>query len=205
MNKLSTKRLTAMLMIFFQLSLAVFSTVPRLALAQEADIDPPIIEFEAITSGNRVDSQVFAATVFDDVLVESVKLYYRFEENSAYLSRTMKMLGSTGIFTITLGSEEVPPSASFIQYYLEAADGVGNRSLQGFAFDPLERQLVSVTELAEAPQTESVATEGMSLNRKILFGALGVLVLGALASSSGGGGAAAAPGVPVTVVVDQLP
>lgn len=204
MNKLRSSSFTSMLMIFFQLSMAVLSTTPRLALAQTADINPPVIEFDSIPTGNRGDKQVFAATVIDDVAVQSVKLYYRFEEETAFLDRTMKMLGASGIYTITLDTDEVPESASFIQYYLEASDTVGNRSLQGFAFDPLERQIVSATQVATTAPSEPIASEGMSLNQKLLIGAVGILVLGALASS-GGGGSSTPAGVPVTVVVDQLP
>jgi hypothetical protein len=205
MNIFSTRRLTALVLVLFQLSMALFSTIPRLALAQTSDIDPPIIEFEAIATGNAGDSQVFAATVNDNVTVQSVNLFYRFAEDTSYRSRLMNMLGSSGIYTVTLDSLEVPVDASFIQYYLEAFDSVGNRTLQGFAFDPLERQLVSVAKIADAPAptSEPIASEGMPLNRKIIYGAVGLLIVGVLASASGGGGSSA--GVPVTVVVDQLP
>lgn len=204
MKKCSPKRVTACLLVILQLSVVVLSAVPRLAMAQTTDIDPPVIEFEAISSGNTGDSQVFAATVVDNVSVKSVTLFYRFAEDTNYQTREMGMLGSSGIFTVTIDSSEVPQSAGFIQYYLEAFDGVGNRTLQGFAFDPLERQLVTVTEVAVVPAAEPIAAEGMPLNRKIIYGAVGLLIVGVLASASGGGGGSSA-GVPVTVVVDQLP
>ena len=206
MNTFSTRRLTALVLVLFQLSMAFFSTIPRVALAQTADIDPPIIEFEAIATGNAGDSQVFAATVIDNVSVQSVNLFYRFAEDTTYRSRLLKMLGSSGIYTVTLDNLEVPIEAKFIQYYIEASDNVGNRTLQGFAFDPLERQLVSVAKVVDAPAPtgEPIASEGIPLNRKIIYGALGLLVVGVLASASGGSGGSTA-GVPVTVVVDQLP
>lgn len=188
MKTLSTRRFTAVLLIFFQLSMGLLTTVPGLVQAQTTDVEPPIIEFEAIRSGTSGDSQVFAATVIDNVAVQSVNLFYRFDDSSDYQSRLMNMLGSSGIFTITLDSQEVPESTETIQYYLEAFDGVGNRTLQGFAFDPLERQLVSVTEIIVVPPTEPVRTDGISLNRKFLYVAIGVLAVGVLASSSGGEG-----------------
>ena len=205
MNKIRLKSLTAILMVFFHLSMAVLSTMPRMGLAQTKDIDPPTIDFEAIAKGITGDKQVFAATVIDDVAVQSVQLFYRFGEDMQYLNRDMTLLGSSGIYTATLDSVEVPKDTKFIQYYLEAADGAGNRSLQGFAFDPLERELVSATAVPVSSPNEPIATNGLSLNKKILFGAIGILVLGVLASSSGGSGGASAAGVPVTVVVDQLP
>ncbi|MFT6874948.1 MAG: hypothetical protein ACJAZF_001055 [Granulosicoccus sp.] len=209
MKLFSTRRLTAVLLVFFQLSMGLFSTVPLIVSAQTTDIDPPVIDFEAITTGKSGDSQVFAATVIDNVGVQSVKLFYRFAEDTSYRSRLMNMLGSSGIFTVTLDSLEVPDKADFVQYYVEASDGVGNRTLQGFAFDPIERQLVSatVTEVALAPPSEPIPTDGLPLTRKIIYGAVGLLIIGVLASASGGssGGSGSNAGVPVTVVVDQLP
>jgi hypothetical protein len=204
MKLFSTRRLTAVLLVFFQLSMGLFSTIPRMALAQTADINPPVIDFEAIKTGTSGDSQVFAATIVDNVGVQSVNLFYRFADDTTYRSRLMNMLGSSGIFTVTLDSLEVPDNANFVQYYIEAFDGAGNRTLQGFAFDPLERQLVSVPEVAVAPLGEPIPTDGLPLSRKIIYGALGVLIVGVLASSSGGGGGSSA-GVPVTIVGVQLP
>jgi hypothetical protein len=204
MKLFNTRRMIAGLIVFFQLSMGLFSTIPRLASAQATDIVPPVIDFEAIKTGTLGDSQVFAATVTDDVSVQSVELFYRFAENTGYQSRQMNMLGSSGIFTVTLDSLEIPEKANFVQYYIEAFDGVGNRALQGFAFDPLERQLVSLNEVAVTPAGESIPTDGMPLNRKIIYGAVGLLILGAIASSSSSGGGSST-GVPVTVVVDQLP
>lgn len=179
-------------------------TMPGLVQAQSTDIEPPVIEFEPVSSGNSGDSQVFAATVADNNEIASVTLYYRFAESTPYQSRQLKMLGNSGIFTATLLSDELPPSAMFVQYYIEAFDAAGNRALQGFAFDPIERQLVTPeVPVAQAP-TETVEPSGMSLNRKIIYGAVGLLVVGVLASAAGGGGSSS-PGVPVTVVVDQLP
>ena len=171
MKIFSTRRLTGVLLVFLQLSMALFSTIPRVALAQTTDVDPPVIEFEVVATGNVGDSQVFAATVIDNVAVQSVTLFYRFAEDTTYRRRLLNMLGSSGIYTVTLDSLEVPVDASFIQYYLEAFDSVGNRTLQGFAFDPLERQLVSVAKIADAPAptSEPIASEGMPLNRKIIY------------------------------------
>ncbi|MFT4728458.1 MAG: hypothetical protein ACI9UN_002967 [Granulosicoccus sp.] len=204
MKLFNTRRMTAGLLVFFQLSMGLFSTIPRMASAQATDIAPPVIDFEAIKSGTSGDSQVFSATVIDNVNVRSVELFYRFAENTGYQSRLMDMLGSSGIFTVTLDSLEVPEEANFVQYYIEAFDGVGNRTLQGFAFDPLERQLFSLNEVAVASPSEPIPTDRIPLNRKIIYGALGLLILGAIASSSSSGGGSST-GVPVTVVVDQLP
>jgi len=201
---MSTRRFTGALLVFFQLTMALFSANPTLVLAQATDVEPPVIEFEAIETGSAGDSQAFAATVVDNVFVQSVNLFYRFAEDTTYRSRLMNMLGASGIYTVTLDSLEVPTDASFVQYYLEAVDSAGNRTLQGFAFDPLERELVSISSGTVEPSSEPIVAEGISLNRKIIYGAVGLLVIGVLASSGGGGGGSNS-GVPVTVVVDQLP
>lgn len=199
MSENLSKRLVVMLITFLQL----FS-MPGMVNAQSTDIEPPVIEFEAVSSGNAGDSQVFAATVADNTQIASVTLYYRFAESTAYQNRPLNMLGSSGIYTVTISSEELPPSATFIQYYIEAFDVAGNRALQGFAFDPIERQLVTPQAPVAQATNEPVEASGMSLNRKLLYGAVGLLVVGVLASAAGGGGSSSA-GVPVTVVVDQLP
>ena len=117
----------------------------------------------------------------------------------------MSLLGDSGIYTVKLESAELPDQANLIQYYLEATDIVGNRALQGFAFDPLERLLVSESVAAVPPASEPFVSGSLSLTRKVIYGAVGLLLVGVLAAASGGGGSGSSAGVPVTVVVDQLP
>ncbi len=188
------------------ISVVQLFSLPGMAWAQQADIDPPVIEFEAVSSGNAGDSQVFAATVADNAVVQSVSLYYRFAESTAFDKRSMTMLGTSGIYTVSITGEEQPTDSTFIQYYIEAFDEAGNRALQGFAFDPIERQLVTpVATAGSQVPVEPIESTGMSLNRKILYGAVGLLVIGVLASAAGGGGGSSSAGVPVTVVVGQIP
>jgi len=198
------KRATAFVVAVLHVLMVSLGAIPGVASAQSVDIKPPVIEFEAISTGTIGDNQAFGATVVDDVGVSSVKLFYRFSEASVYESQAMTPLGASGIYTVTLASEEVPADAEYIQYYLEALDDIGNRSLEGFAFDPIERELVSPQAAIAQPTAEPVAAKGLSTNQKIVIGALGLLLVGVLASASGGGGSSS-PGVPVTVVVDQLP
>ena len=181
-------------------------SLPSTVWAQEVDVDPPVIEFEAVSSGNAGDSQVFAATVADNAGVKSVSLYYRFAESAAFEKRPMTLLGSSGIYTITIAADEQPIDSTFVQYYIEAFDATGNRALQGFAFDPIERQLVT-PEATTASQAsiEPIESTGISLNKKILYGVVGLLVVGVLASASDGGDGGSSAGVPVTVVVGQIP
>lgn len=193
----------------------VFSTMlvlPASVNAQSAiDPDPPVIEHDRIAEGVIGDSQVFSATVLDDVGVETVVLQYRFEASAPYQSLDMRKIGSTDIFSVSIETQAT--GAKIIQYYIEARDAAGNRSIRGFAFDPLERDLVkgsgspAVATVTTTGPSEAPAATGMSTGRKVLYGVLGLVVVGALAAAAGGGdsddGDGGSTGVPVTITVDQ--
>lgn len=184
--------------------------------AQSGDDEPPLIEFEPLAEGRRGDTQVFSAKVSDDVAIESVTLRYRLSADESYRSAPMVPLAGTAIHSASI---EIPgDEVSSIQYYIEAKDTSGNRSIEGFAFDPLERRLVEQpVPIAQAPASGSVepASEvqagGMSTGRKVLYGVLGVVAIGAIAAAASGGGGSDGgtpqsddPGVNVRVVVDPL-
>jgi len=195
----------------WQLLASIVAVVPIPVWAQSIDAEPPLVDFQPVGEGVRGDSQVFTATVSDNKGVVSVVLHFRFDSDSLYQTREMQALGSTDIYTTTLESNDADEAVNSIQYYIEAADAAGNRTLEGFAFDPIERLLVdrplAINEQnsATAADSKSIPAVGMSTGRKVLYGLLGVIVVGALASSSSGGGASSQPGVDVTVVVDPLP
>ena len=147
---------------------------------------------------------MFSATVSDDRDVADVLLHYRLDDESVYQNRTMTPIGSTGIFTTTL---KIDDTVDTIQYYIEATDKAGNRTLQGFAFDPIERQLVErQVPAAQLSREEEEPAQGLSTGRKILYGVLGLVVVGALASAAGGSGSGGSSAtVPVTITVGPLP
>lgn len=177
--------------------------MPSSSWAQTLDTDPPRIDFKPVVEGLKGDSQVFSATVSDDKEVEAVMLHYRLDNESVYQNRTMSPIGSTGIFSTTL---KVDKTVEVIQYYIEATDKAGNRTLQGFAFDPIERKLLD-RQVPAAQTSNTVPEPGMSTGRKILYGVLGLVVVGAIASAAGGSdsGGSSAPDVPVTITVSPLP
>ncbi|NND90524.1 MAG: hypothetical protein HKN42_06640 [Granulosicoccus sp.] len=177
--------------------------MPSAVLAQNIDTEPPQIEFKPVREGLRGDNQVFAATVTDDQGVDSVFLHHRLQGETIYQNRKMQVLGSTGIYTATITTSEMDEA---IEYYLEATDLSGNRTLQGFAFDPIERQLVE-RQVPAATEPVAGSGSGMSTRSKILYGVLGLLVVGALASAAGGGssGGTGTEVVPVTITVQPLP
>lgn len=209
MQFLIKNRALAVLLAVVQFGVSVGLAVPSTVLAQAADPEPPVIAFERIAEGVLGDTQVFTATVTDNISVEGVILHYRLVESAPYQSLSMAPIASTDIYTASVATS-VSDNTLSIQYYIEATDGSGNRTLQGFSFDPIERNLVErAGNVATAAPTGPV--ESMSTSRKILYGFLGVVIVGALAAAAGGsdsgGGSvgASGPDVPVTVIVDQLP
>lgn len=181
----------------------VWAVAPSTAMAQ-ADIDPPKIDMDATDEGILGDRQVFSAVVVDDTGLAKVVLHYRFNSNTNYSAISMEAIGGTDVYTVSL--ETAGEDTDLVQYYVEAQDIAGNQTLRGFAFDPLERPLVSADLLTEAaPQAGSTAP-AMSTSRKVLYGVLGLAVVAALAGASGGAGSSGSSGgagaeIPLTVVV----
>lgn len=188
----------------------LIATLAAPAQAQSIDIDPPVIELERVETGVRGEAQVFSATVTDNVGVTETVLHYRTDPEDSYRSVDMAPIGATDIRTASVAADET--DVPLIEYYLEARDEGGNRTIRGFAFDPLVRRLEPAggpPAQAPVPAPEPVPEPGMSTTRKILYGALGVLVVGALIASAGGDddGSSSEPNptdIPVTVTVEPL-
>ena len=209
MNVRKERRVVAVWLVICQLSLTLGGVSP--VRAQSEDRAPPVIDFQPLAEGRRGDTQVFSANVSDDSAIESVTLRYRTDAGDPYRMLSMEPLGGTDIYTVSISGEDA--NAGSIQYYIEAIDEARNRSIEGFAFDPLERVLVEpgVPIADAAPVSDGPAT-GLSTRQKILYGVLGVVVVGAVAAAAGGGGGSGGGSplgddtdVPVTVVVDPIP
>ena len=184
-------------------------TLSGSAMAQstdpQADIEPPMIELEQIKQGVAGQDQVFTALVSDDNGVDDVKLYYRFRGQQAFQTLPMKALGSSAFYvaSIETQADETRP----IEYYVQALDTLGNREVNGFAFEPLVRVLdAPVENVATASEPPKQQKSG---GLKIWHIVVGVLAAGAVAavvaSSSGGGGGSAPPGemVPLTITIES--
>lgn len=197
------RRWVTVILVVLQVFLQVALVTPSHSWAQTPDTDPPRIDFKPVVEGLKGDSQVFSATVSDDREVADVLLHYRLDDESVYQNRSMTPIGSTGIFTTTL---KIDDTIDTVQYYIEATDKAGNRTLQGFAFDPIERQLVERQVPAnQQASSERESSQGLSTGRKILYGVLGLVVVGALAGAAGSGGSdSSSPQVDVTIIADPL-
>ena len=155
------------------------------AAAQTFDDEPPVIEHEVIESAPSADTQSFFATVADDDELNTVRFLYRFEGDTRFRSLDMNQVATSSTYSIELETE--PDDGRAIQYYLEARDISGNRTLRGYNFSPLVR-------LIEVPQLtgDTVAVAGPTrVNRRPVYYVVGAVVaaalIGALVSGSGGG------------------
>jgi len=158
--------------------ISLFAVLPNIALAQGVDVDPPVIELQAVEEGVRGETQVFTATLTDNNIVSSATLYYRFGSQARYSATPMSVIQGTDIYTASIDTGET--SSGVIQYYLEAKDPSGNRTVQGFAFDPLERVLVDTpTVVATTPPADTAPSSGLSTNKSVIYGVLGLVALGA--------------------------
>ncbi len=172
------------------------------AVAQTApDLESPVIELEPVLDAEAGDTQVFTALVADDKQIKDVALYHRRAGRQAFDRAEMQPLGTIGYYSVELPTD--PTDLRTIEYYVQARDQGGNRSVSGFAFDPYQRTLKAAPKAIEqAAITRPLVTEveavtaSKSEPRKIKWWAvaLGVLVVGALTSSSGGSSGASDQG-----------
>jgi len=191
--------------LFSMVCTVLLSLVLTPVYAQSEDVTAPTIVLEEIDQGFVGETQVFTATVTDDVALASVVLFHRLAGDQTFIASTMTELGSSNVYMASV--EVSPTNASDIEYYIQAEDLGGNKSLSGFSFDPLVRD-IGVNEGAIA--TTGAITPGLSRNQKILYGVLGVLALGLIASQvggssgGGGGGAGMTTNIPVDITVNPL-
>ena len=163
------------------------TSVPTIRLAQtdtgttwsgEIDIDPPIIDHEALETGVPGEPQQFSALVVDDRGLTHVMLFHRERTGAQYSSVEMVQVGDTSEYTATI---DTSVDQNSIEYYIEALDTGGNRVLKGFPFFPLVRQLDPV------PESTTQVTEDSGTNRKLIYVLVGVAAVGLAAALLSGG------------------
>lgn len=170
----------------------------------EIDIDPPVIDHEALETGVPGQSQKFSAVVVDDRGLKHVWLFHRAKSGAQYASVAMEQVGETSEFTVAI---DTSLGQNRIEYYIEAVDIGGNRVLKGFPFFPLVRQLGSGTaETSAQPEPAASTTESQTKIMYVLLGvaavALGVALLGGDDNkpSDGGTGPVDPDTVPLTII-----
>ena len=160
----------------------------------DIDIDPPVIDHEALGTGVPGQTQEFSARVIDDRGLAHVLLFYRDSPGIQY--QRVEMVQSnqsteyTSLVATALGQKK-------IEYYIEALDTGGNRVLKGFPFFPLIRQLESAP---VSPAPEVVSTP----QSKFVYVLMGAAVVGLALALSGGNDEPTTPQpgtVPLTINV----
>ena len=167
----------------------------------DLDIDPPVIDHEALEVGVAGEQQTFSALVIDDKGIDYVDLYYRSGSSREY-SKVPMQLNGTKQYVATVPTEL---AQARIEYYIEAADTGGNRVLKGFPFFPLVRNLdvpAPVAPVVTTSNGESADTGGS----KLLYVLLGALAVGLLASAGSSGeddGGGSGEQVPLTINISS--
>lgn len=155
------------------------------------DVNPPLIEHEVTAQAESDIRQTFVATVVDDGELDSVVFFYRFAGETNFTRYVMAPLSASSTYIAQIPTE--PKTYNAIEYYIQARDAGGNRTVRGYTFSPLVREIVPAKESAGAvsqasvsdESTDKVATTGI---RKVMYVVGGVLLLGLLASAASSGG-----------------
>lgn len=206
----------------------IFSHSAELIAQTIPDVQEPVVEIEFVESATADLSQVFTVEASDDLGLGDVTLHYRRAGENIFKKSLMNPIGDTGYFSISIDTE--PTDLRAFEYYAQALDLNGNRTVKGFAFDPFVRELteasdssltsITTTKLTAEPEPDDDVLAGTltatqsgtsastsNSNRKWWYIALGVLAVGAVASQLGGSdsGDGMNPGedrpVPLTVIL----
>ena len=182
---------------WFALSQALFGMSAAYAQSSPIDVEPPLIEHDVVGTVEAGIRQSFFASVVDDNELDSVSLYYRFQNDPAYSSVLMQRVSYSSTYVVHIPTDAA--SDRDIEYYIQARDKAGNRTVRGYAFNPLLRtiNLAETTPVASTPEPATGAVDSSSGKKKtVLYVVLGVLALGLAASAAGGGGTDDPPSEP---------
>jgi len=181
--------------------LGIAGTMP--AYAQGADTFAPVIELEEMAESVADRTQVFTVQIAEDVLLKDATLYYRREGQLPFTPAPMDPLSDTGYFSVSIPTSTT--DLRTIEYYVQARDEAGNRTVSGFAFAPYKRVLtasVDIKPIESSSSTKSLAEPpGVNpplLKRRWVQITLGVLAVGALASLASDEGGSDSEVVPLT-------
>lgn len=205
------KCLKLLLIGFFTLSQTLLNA--RLVMAQydadvqfaqgglSVDVEPPLIEHDILEQAEADIRQTFVASVVDDQELDSVLLYYRFTGETSYSRYSMTRVSFSSSYVAQIPTD--PNDLIPIEYYIQARDTSGNRTVRGYTFSPLVRQIVPVLSDSQNASTNQLPPSGLGATNggqtiektgprinKTVYVVAGVLLLGIIASaaSSSSGG-----------------
>jgi len=158
--------------------------------SSQLDVNPPLIEHEVDWRADADIRQTFVATVVDDSELDTVMFFYRFAGETNFTRSLMAPLSFSSTYTAQIPTD--PNQATAIEYYIEARDVSGNRTVRGYAFNPLVREIepVQANTADVTPVVDEKAAESSSRRfPTVVYVVAGVVLLGLLAglSSSSGG------------------
>lgn len=171
--------------VWFALSQAMLGMSQAYAQSGSIDVEPPLIEHNIVSAVEAASRQSFFATVVDDDELDSVSLYYRFQNDTTYSAVVMNRVSYSSTYIA-----HVPTAVTSdrdIEYYIQARDKAGNRTVRGYAFNPLVREIktpkaTTIATPAETTTTKTAADSGK--RRTILYVVLGVVTLGLISGLS---------------------
>ena len=155
------------------------------------DTSPPVIELETLDNAVADQSQVFTVQIAEDVELQDATFYFRRAGQQPFTAKAMRAIGASGFYSATLRTD--PNDLRAIEYYIQARDTSGNRTVSGFAFDPYVRKLsaASVAQEQATPEQGSQSTAEQPLQatstpfykKRWVQIAFGVVAAGVIASS----------------------
>lgn len=197
-----------------QLAQAERGAYGRSGGSQSVDVEPPLIEHDVIAEAEADIRQTFIATVVDDQDLDSVVFFYRYAGESSFSRYVMMQVSYSSTYIAQIPTD--PKSFKAIEYYIQARDASGNRTVRGYTFSPLVRN-ITPPDAAEpvalpAPNTTPEAEQPESGSRipTAVYVVGGVLLLGLIAGAAGssgggseGGGACSDEGCRLSLTIDQ--
>jgi hypothetical protein len=155
------------------------------------DIDPPLIEHEVVVQAESDIRQNLVATVVDDGELDSVIFFYRFAGETNFTRYVVAPLSASSTYIAQIPTD--PKLTTAIEYYIQARDQGRNRTVLGYTFSPLIREILPRKNPAVANPQASVGADinddvKASGPRKILNVEGGVLLLGLIAGAASSGG-----------------
>jgi len=164
------------------------------------DVDPPLIEHEVVSQAESDIRQTFVANVVDDGELDSVVFFYRFAGETNFTRYVMAPLSASSTYIAQIPTD--PKMLTAIEYYIQARDLSGNRTVRGYTFSPLIREILPPDTWTEENPQASADTKADEKDKapgisKIWYVIGGVLLLGLVAgAASGGGGGGGGPSTP---------